>query len=49
MVNFMNECLIDKKGKKWIISGYYFDGDKAWTLLLAADGSNKTKKIKGVV
>ncbi|MEL0325477.1 MAG: hypothetical protein VXA09_00540 [Burkholderiaceae bacterium] len=38
-----------KKKKTWVISGYYMDrkGD-AWTLLVAADGSGKTKKIKGV-
>jgi len=34
---------------KWVISGYYMDKkDNAWTLLIAADGSGKTKKIKGV-
>jgi len=34
--------------KKWNISGYYYDGKTAWTLLIAADGSGKIKKIKGV-
>jgi len=34
--------------KKWIITGYYYDGKNAWTLLIAADGSGKTKKIKGI-
>ena len=34
--------------KKWIITGYYYDGENAWTLLIAADGSGKTKKIKGI-
>jgi len=37
-----------KKNKTWIISGYYYDGKTAWTLLIAADGSGKTKRIKGV-
>lgn len=37
-----------KKKKTWIISGYYYDGKTAYTLLIAADGSGKTKKIKGV-
>lgn len=37
------------KKKKWVISGYYLDKKgMAWTLLIAADGSGKTKKIKGV-
>jgi hypothetical protein len=42
--------MIDNKGKKWVITGYYMD-DKgmSWTLLLAADGSGKTKKVKGVL
>lgn len=36
--------------KKWIIDGYYVDEKGvAWTLMIAADGSGKTKKIKGVV
>ena len=34
---------------KWIISGYYYDGDQAWTLMIAGDGSGKTKKVKGIV
>lgn len=38
-----------KKTKVWEISGYYMDEKgTAWTLLIAADGSGKTKKIKGV-
>jgi len=37
-----------KKEKVWEISGYYYDGKTAYTLLVAADGSGKTKKIKGV-
>ena len=37
------------KKKRWVISGYYWDGKNAWTLLIAADGSGKTKKMKGVV
>jgi len=37
-----------KKKQSWIISGYYWDGKNAWTLLIAADGSGKTKRIKGV-
>jgi hypothetical protein len=45
----MENCLIDKKGKKWVISGYYFDGDQAWTLLHLLDDWKKTKKIKGVI
>ena len=45
----MNECLIDKQGKKWVISGYYFDGDMGWTILIAADGSGKSKRVKGVI
>ena len=49
VVNFMNECLIDKKGKKWVISGYYFDGDMTWTILIAANGSGKSKRVKGVI
>ena len=49
VVNFMNECLIDKQGKKWVISGYYFDGDMSWTILIAADGSGKSKRVKGVI
>ena len=34
---------------KWIISGYYYDGKTAYTLLVAADGSGKTKRVKGVL
>ena len=34
--------------KKWIITGYYYDGENSWTLLIASDGSGKTKKIKGI-
>ena len=49
VVNFMNECLIDKQGKKWVISGYYFDGNMSWTILIAADGSGKSKRVKGVI
>ena len=40
---------IKKKNKKWISSGYYIDDSGSWTLLIAADGSGKTKRIKGVV
>ena len=36
------------KKKHWVISGYYWDGKDGWTLLIAADGSGKTKRIKGV-
>lgn len=36
------------KKKKWIICGYYWDGTDNWTLLIAADGSEKTKRIKGI-
>jgi len=36
------------KKKKWVICGYYFDGKDSWTLLIAADGSGKTKQIKGI-
>jgi len=49
VVNLMNECLIDKQGKKWVISGYYFDGNMSWTILIAADGSGKSKRVKGVI
>jgi len=42
-------CLVDKKGKKWVISGYYFDGNMGWTILIAADGSGKSKRVKGVI
>ena len=34
---------------KWTITGYYWDGKNNWTLLIAADGSGKTKRIKGNV
>ena len=34
---------------KWVISGYYFDGDMGWTILIAADGSGKSKRVKGVI
>jgi hypothetical protein len=34
---------------KWTITGYYWDGKDSWTLLVAADGSGKTKRIKGVM
>lgn len=42
--------MVDKKGQKWVITGYYMD-DKgnSWTLLLKADGSGTTKKVKGVL
>ena len=36
------------KKKRWVISGYYWDGKNSWTLLIAADCSGKTKMIKGV-
>jgi len=36
------------KQKQWIISGYYWDGKDSWTLLIAANGSGKTKRIKGI-
>ena len=42
-------CLIDKKGKKWVISGYYFDGNTSWTLLYLLDNWKKTKKVKGII
>jgi len=39
-----------KKTVKWIVSGYYVDEKGiSWTLMIAADGSGKTKKVKGVV
>jgi len=39
-----------KKTVKWIVSGYYIDEKGvAWTCYIAADGSGKTKKEKGVV
>ena len=34
---------------KWTITGYYWDGKDSWILLVAADGSGKTKRIKGTV
>ena len=34
--------------KKWIVTGYYYDGDNAWTLLIAADGAGKTNRIKEI-
>ena len=37
-----------KKVKVWETCGYYYDGKTAYTLLIAVDGSGKTKKIKGV-
>jgi len=37
------------KQKQWIISGYYWDGKDSWTLLIAADGSGKTKMRKGII
>lgn len=37
------------KKKQWIVSGYYWDGKTSWTLLIATDGSGKTKKMKGVM
>jgi len=37
------------KKKQWIINGYYWDGQNNWTLFIAADGSGKTKKMKGVM
>jgi len=37
-----------RKKIKWIISGYYYDGKDSWTLLIAADGSGKQKRIKGI-
>ena len=46
----MNECLIDKKGKKWVIDGYYIDNKgMAWTLLVCVNDWGKRKKIKGVI
>ena len=45
-----NGCLIDKKGKKWVINGYYIDEKgTAWTLLYLMDNWKKTKKVKGII
>ena len=38
-----------KKKIKWIIVGYEYEGETPYTLLIAGDGSGKTKKIKGVI
>lgn len=42
-------CLTDKQGKKWVIDGYYFDGNQQWTLLIRLDNRNKRKKIRGII
>ena len=46
----MNECLIDKKGNKWAIDGYYIDAKGiSWTLLVKIGDWGKRKKVKGVI
>ena len=47
----MNEhsCMIDKQGKKWVVNGYYLDGNDIWTLLISFDDRTKTKKVKGML
>lgn len=42
-------CFIDKQNKKWIINGYYLDGNDIWTLLISFDNSSKTKRVKGML
>jgi hypothetical protein len=42
--------IIDKKGKKWLIDGYYLDKKgMAWTLLVCVDNWKKSKKVKGIL
>lgn len=38
---------IDKKNKKWIIDGYYLDGEITWTILKSLDG--ELKRVKGIL
>lgn len=38
-----------RKKTKWIICGYESDSKGIWTLLLAANGSGKRKKIRGAL
>ena len=38
-------CMIDKKGRKWVINGYYIDEKGTpWTLMYLLDNWKKTKK-----
>jgi len=43
-------CMIDKKGRKWVINGYYIDEKGTpWTLMYLLDDWKKTKKVKGII
>ena len=42
--------IIDKKGKKWLIDGYYlYKKGMAWTLLVCVYNWKKSKKVKGIL
>jgi hypothetical protein len=44
------QYIIDKRGKKWLIDGYYMDKKgMAWTLLVCVDNYKKSKKVKGIL
>ena len=38
---------IDKQKKKWIVDGYYLDGQTTWTILRSIDG--QLKRVKGIL
>lgn len=45
----LDPCFIDKQNKKWIVNGYYLDGQTIWTLLVSFDNPSKTKRVKGML
>lgn len=41
-------CFTDNDGKKWIVDGYYLDGNETWTILKSVE-DNKIKRVKGML
>ena len=41
-------CFTDNDGKKWVVDGYYLDGNETWTILKSVD-SQEVKRVKGML
>ena len=41
-------CFTDNEGKKWVVYGYYLDGNETWTILKSVDGGD-VKRVKGML